>query len=90
MYKSPLVCNLTELDYAIGRLRLTNTSYRKSLVPFCTGLDNYKIARSVLHRIIETTGVKYQTIGDFILSVMPNEETKSAMEELLLGAGRQK
>ena len=89
MYKSPSVCNLTELDYAIGRLSLTNISYQESLVPFCTGFDHYKIARSVLHRIIEATGIEYQTVGDFILSVMPNEETKSAMEELLRGAGRQ-
>lgn len=87
MYKSPLVCSLTELDYAIDRL--SNPKKDEVVEPFCTGLNHYEIARSVLCRIKEVTGIEYRTVGDFILSVMPNEETRSILEVLLQGAGRQ-
>lgn len=85
MFKNPLACEPAELDNVIRYLETPgNEAFRDTTVlPFHADVEHYRSARDVLQKVNGATGQEYKTLGEYFLTVMPNDETRQALEGLL-------
>ena len=82
MFKNPLACDLEELGNVVGALE-SPTKYNAGVLPFHANVEHYRSARDVLQGVNEVTGKEYKPLGEYFLTVMPNDETRHALKGLL-------
>ena len=73
MFKNPFDCDAKELENVVCGLEDPVARNVENVLPFKTNIEHYQMAREVLQKISEISGQKYNTIGEYILSRMPNE-----------------
>ena len=82
-FKNPLACNKEELENIVSYLKSKRSYKEDSIKPFRAEIKHYESARETLLQINKILSTNYKTLGEYLLSVLPDENAKQTLIGLL-------